>query len=87
MGESLAVGKPRRHRQMPVRRIGLSAFEFDEPSSTLGLDDAARSFELVQVGGERTSGERADVLGSEFVQGGSKRAHIAHHRTYVRFCP
>ena len=60
---------------MAVGGIDLPALELGHPSPALGFEDTSGPLDLVQVAREGLVRERAEVLGSELVEGRSEAAH------------
>jgi hypothetical protein len=67
--------EPSGRRQVTIGRIDLPALELGHASPALGFEHAPGPLDLVQVARERLVRERAEVLGSELVEGGSEAAH------------
>ena len=67
--------EPSGRRQVTIGRIDLPALELGHASPALGLEHPPRPLDLVQVARERLVRERAEVLGSELVEGRSEAAH------------
>jgi hypothetical protein len=69
------MSEPSGRRQVAVGGVDLPALEFGHTPPALGLEHAPGPLDLVQVARERVVGERAEVLGSELVEGRSEAAH------------
>jgi hypothetical protein len=69
------MSEPSGRRQVAVGDIDLPALEFGHTPPALGLEDAPGPLDLVEVAREGLVRERAEVLGSELVEGGSEAAH------------
>ena len=69
------MSEPSGRRQVAVGGVDLPALELGHTPPALGLEHAPGPLDLVQVARERLVGERAEVLGSELVEGRSEAAH------------
>jgi hypothetical protein len=69
------MSEPSGRRKVAVGGVDLPALELGHASPALGLEHPPRPLDLVQVARERLVRERAEVLGSELVEGRSEAAH------------
>ena len=69
------MGEPSGRRKLAVGDVDLPALELGHTPPPLCFEHASGPLDLVQVARERLVRERAEVLGSELVEGGSEAAH------------